>query len=120
MTVDLALQRLFRVRSELERACTLLGSPSAEVLDRCSVVLRSACSELGYCGPWLSGAQGNAEAQREAHLLQQAVRRVSAILQNAWDFYTKWSQARQALSAGYTPLGEQPTVFRRGLICLTG
>jgi hypothetical protein len=120
MTANHGIERILVVRSEVERACGLLASPSAEALDRCAGVLESACSDLASCRPWVSGAQGNLEALAEARRLQEAVRRASHLLQTARDYYAKWSQAWAALTNGYTPRGEVPAPGRRGLVCLTG
>jgi hypothetical protein len=120
MTASSGFERLLVVRSEVERACVLLGSPTADALDRCANVLESACSDLVNCRPWVSGAQGNSEALAEAHRLQEAVRRAARLLQTGQEYFAKWSQAWEALTSGYTPRGEAPAPARRGLVCLTG
>jgi hypothetical protein len=120
MTANLALDRLLAVRSEVERACGLLVSPSAEALDRCAGVLESACSDLETCRSWVRGAQGNPEALAEARRLHEAVRRASHLLEIARDYYAKWSRAFAALTNGYTPDGVTPALVCRGLVCLTG
>jgi len=120
MTARSGFERLRAVRSEVERACDLLVSPSAEALDRCAGVLESACSDLEACRPWVRGAQGNPEAVAEAHRLHQAVRRAAHLLLIARDYYAKWSHAWAALTSGYTPSGEAPAPVLPGLVCLTG
>ena len=120
MTANPGFERLHAVRSDVERACGLLVSPSAAALDRCAGVLESAYLDLEACGPWVRLAQGNAEALAEARRLHQAVRRTSHLLETARDYYAKWSPAWAALTNGYTPRGEAPAPVRRGLVCLTG
>ena len=120
MTADLVFERLLSARSEVEQVCILLASPTAEVLDRCTAVLESASAALISCQPWLKGAQGNPEVLSEAGLLQRAVRRASRLLQSAYGFYMRWSQAWLGLTAGYTPFGESPAPPRRGLVWVTG
>ena len=120
MTANLGFERLLMVRSEVERAGGLLVSPSAEALDRCAIILESACAELVSCRPWVGGARGNPEALAEAHRLRETVRRASHLLQTSRDYYAKWSQAWAALTSGYSPRGEAPAPPRRGLVCLTG
>jgi hypothetical protein len=111
---------LLMVHSEVEEACGLLASPSAEMLDRCARVLESACSDLVSCRSWLSGSQGNPEALAEARRLQASVRRASLLLQIARDYYQKWSQTWVAMTSGYTARGETPPPVRWGLVSLMG
>ncbi len=111
---------LRKVRPEVERACCLLSSPSAEGLDRCADVLKSACSELERCQQWLRGAQANPEVSAEAYRLQAAVRRVSRLLQIARDYHATWCHKWETLTSGYTPGGMAPAPVRRGLVSLAG
>lgn len=120
MVANLVFERLLVVRSEVERACGLLVSPSAEALDRCAGVLESAYSDLVSCRLWVSGAHGNPEALAEAHRLQEAVRRACHLLQTARNYFAEWSHTWAAVTSGYTPRGEAPAPVRRGLVCLTG
>ena len=119
-TANPGLDRLRRVRPEVERACCLLSSPSAEGLDRCADVLKSACSELARCQQWARGPQANPEALAEAYRLQEAVRRVSHLLQIARDYHTTWCHKWATLTSGYTPGGLAPAPVRRGLVSLAG
>jgi hypothetical protein len=120
MPPNLGFERLRAIRSEVEGACGLLASPSAEALDRSVGVLETACSDLETCRSWMREAQGNPEALAEAHRLHEAVRRASHLLQTARDYHAKWSQAWAMLTSGYTPSGETPVTVRQGLVCLTG
>ena len=120
LTARHGFEVLRTVRSDVERVCGLLASPSAEALDRCAVVLESACSDLASCLPWASGARGTPEALVEARRLQAAVRRASHLLEIAQDYYAKWSRTLATLTSGYTPSGEAGEPVRRGLVSLTG
>ena len=113
-------ERLRRLRPELERACGLLASPSAEALDRCAGVLESACADLAKCRPWAGSVEGQAEALAEAQRLQAAVRRAGHLLQVAWDYHSIWTSRWAATTSGYTPNGEAPSTVRRGIVSLTG
>jgi hypothetical protein len=120
MLLDLGFERLGAVRSEVERACGLLVSPSAEALDRCTGVLESACSDLETCRSWVRGAHGKPEVLAEARRLNEAVRRAFHLLEIARDYYAKWIQSWAAVNNGYNPTGETPLTVGRGLVCLTG
>jgi hypothetical protein len=113
-------ERLRMIRPEVERACVLLASPSAEALDRCAGVLESACTDLARCQPWARSVQGNPEARAEVDLLEAAVRRAGRLLKVARDYYMEWSSRWATLSSGYTPGGEVAAPIRRGLVSLTG
>jgi hypothetical protein len=120
MTARSGFERLLMVRSEVEEACGLLASPSAELLDRCAGVLESACSDLMTCRSWVMDSHGNPEALAEARRLQASVRRASHLLQIARDYYQKWSHTWVAMTSGYTARGEAPAPVRRGLVSLMG
>jgi hypothetical protein len=120
MAANLESERLRVVRSDVERACALLASPSAEALDRCLGVLESACSGLTNFRPMTTRGDGHPEVLAEALRLQEAVRRASGSLQIARDYHAKWTQTWGSFNTGYAPQGSAAAPVRRGLLCLTG
>jgi hypothetical protein len=108
------------VRLEVEGACRLLSSPSADGLDRCARVLESACSGLIYYGPRASGVRGSPEAIAEASRLQAAVRSASLLLRIGQDYYAEWIHAWGAFPSGYTPGRAVTNAGHGGLMSFTG
>lgn len=96
-------------REELEAARTLLLSPSAEALDRSCAHLERAVAELR-------------EAPEVAHTADvlEAVSRVTALVENAGQFYAGWSRRAAAAACGYMPTGEPAGLPARRNLSIEG
>jgi hypothetical protein len=114
------VEQLLAARSEVDRACALLVSPSPEALDRCSRVLETAGSRLEEWRPRLREGIGNPAALEQARRLQAAVRRAGRLLEGASSFHLNWSRWLGAVSAGYTERGDPAPVPRGNRILVRG
>lgn len=91
------LERWPLVRTEVERACTLLIDPSPQNLGQCSMLLSSALSRLSQ----------NPPSRQEALALHVSIRKASRLLGTAANFYEGWQAVLGTLAQdGYTPAGE--------------
>ncbi|HYW48860.1 MAG TPA: hypothetical protein VE959_38710 [Bryobacteraceae bacterium] len=115
-----AVERMGTARSQIERVCGWLTSPSPETLDRCSGVLESAVAELAGGASWLAHARGNPEAMAEAWHLNRAVKRAGKLLESARQYHARWSRIRGAMTQGYGHQGIVPPPVLPGRISLQG
>src|SRR5262245_33789275 len=118
MAFDSIAERLAQVRSQLDRTCDRLLSPSPEVLDQCSLDLDSAMRQLAACQPHLSSHAGDADALAEAWHVRRSFLRARNLMESAATFHENWLRVRGAISAGYTPSGDPGPVLHQGRICL--
>jgi hypothetical protein len=109
--VDL-VEGLLATRTDVDRACELLESPSPETLDRCSIVLEKAGCQLAEWQPQIRSGGGEPAALAEAGRLRASVRRAGRLLEAALNFHLNWSRLRDALCGGYTRSGEPAAVPR--------
>jgi len=116
MNVEL-MQQLVATRSDVDRACELLVSPSPGSLDRCSRVLEAAIHRLAESQPQ-SGAPP--AVLGEAYRLRAAVRRAASLLEGANGFHLNWSHLRDAMTGGYTGRGDPAPVPRGSRISIRG
>jgi hypothetical protein len=115
-----AVERLVAARSQIERACGWLISPSLETLDRCSGVLETAVAELADGASWLGQARGDPQAMAEAWHLSRAVRRAGKLLESAREYHARWSRIRSAMTEGYGHQGGAAPPVPPGRISLQG
>ena len=108
------------VRSEVDRACSLLREPSLESLDSCAWLLQSACDDLARLRSAAQSSGSSAIAAAEASRLREAVRRTACSLGVAREYHFLWMGDWSRLNSNYTPAGEPPQLPQRGLVTLTG
>jgi hypothetical protein len=118
MPFDSIAGRLARVRSQLDRTCDRLLSPSPEALDQCSADLESAVRELADCQPQLSAHGSDADALEEAWHVRRNFLRARKLMESAAAFHENWLRARGAMIGGYTPSGDPGPVLHPSRICL--
>jgi hypothetical protein len=118
MAADSIAQQLAQVRSQLDRACERLTSPSPEGLDQCSYDLESAMQQLAACQPQFSAQAGNAEALAEAWHVRRSFQRARRLMDSAAVFHDNWMRLRGVMSGGYTPTGDPGPVLHPSRICL--
>lgn len=112
------IEQLAATRAQLESACELLLSPSAEAVDRCSVVLESAGRRMAEFRSDLSSAQGDPGAIEEAWKVRRTFLRAGKLLENAARFHQNWVAIRGAMTGGYTNRGEPAPVLHPGRVFL--
>ena len=100
------LEQFAGVRTQLDRACERLLTPSPEALDQCSVELESAVRQLADWQPRLAALAGNAVALEEAWEVRRCFERARRLLHGAESFHSNWMRVRGSMSSGYTPTGE--------------
>jgi len=100
------VERFAGVRTQLDRACERLLSPSPGALDECSVDLESAVRQLSEWQPRLAAVAGDAAVLEEVWRLRRSFERARRLLHGAEAFHTNWMRVRGAMSSGYTPTGE--------------
>ena len=120
MTAGEVTQRMESARSQVERVCTWLASPSPEVLDRCTGVLAEATSELTNNVEWLHGAVGDADALTEAWKLNRAVCRAGKLLDHAAEYHGRWTRMLATKVDGYQPGGEPAPLLHPPKISFEG
>ena len=120
MSTEPLIQGFRTARADVERVCTLLISPTPEVLDQCPNWLQRAGEALANLRPGLGPAKGNPQALAEAQQLHAAVGRARRLLDNAADYHRRWNQIMGTMSAGYLPGGDAAPVYRPGRVCLRG
>ncbi len=114
------IHRLEAARSEVERVCSWLTSPSPEVLDRCSGVLAAAITELQINAKSLAFAHGDPDALAEAWNLKRAVRRAGKLMDHAAEYHARWRRVVGGQLEGYRPGGEIAPIAHPPSICLQG
>jgi uncharacterized membrane protein YccC len=112
------VDRLARVREDLDRACQRLTAPTAEVIEVCSGELESAARQLIEFQPELGAESGNAAALEEAWRVRRSFLRARKLIQGAAMFHGNWMRLRGTISGGYTPSGEPAPVLHGSRICL--
>jgi hypothetical protein len=117
MAFDSIAERLAQVRSQLDRTCDRLTSPTPEALDRCSLDLESAIRELAARQPQLSAHAGDADALAEAWHVRRSFLRARKLMESATTFHENWLRMRGAMSGGYTPSGDPGPVLHQSRIC---
>jgi hypothetical protein len=105
-------------RSELERICKLLESPTPASLDRCGAAMQRVIGELEEKRKWMSqaGEAGVAEARR----LRSAIRRARALLNLAANYHARWRCILAGMSGGYTVNGAPAPLPSRALVSIRG
>ena len=109
-----ASERLAAARQQVDRACQLLGSPTARQMDDCAWLLQSAIAELTaarHCAPAEPDSKKTACVQ--ARRLQASIDRAGRLLESAGTFYANWIRFLRVLTGGYTGGGE-PAALDRG------
>jgi hypothetical protein len=136
VNVELMAQ-LVTVRSDVNRACELLVTPSPGSLDRCSRVLEAATHRLAESQPHFGAAMNSREIAGpsviadlsviagpsvlgEAYRLRAALRRAASLLEGANGFHRNWSRLRDAMTGGYTGRGDPAPVPRGSRISIRG
>jgi hypothetical protein len=118
MPFDSIAQHLAQVRTQIDRACDRLASPSADALDECSHDLESAMRQLSDCQLQLSAHAGNAEALEQAWHVRRSFLRARKLMESAASFHENWTRMRGAMVGGYTPTGDPGPVIHQSRICL--
>jgi len=118
MAFDSIAQHLAEVRSQLDRTCGRLLTPSPEVLDQCSTDLEAAIRQLANCQPQLSSNTGDVDALAEAWHLRRTFLRARRLMESAATFHGNWVRVRGTMSGGYTPTGDPGPVLHHSRICL--
>ena len=113
---------LAAARTEVERACHLLLSPTPEQLDQSARRLSDAVAAVTACR---EAARGSSQppgpsVAAEARSLQQSIGRARRLLEAAAAFHANWVQYLGALCAGYTDRGEAAAVERASRLCARG
>jgi len=111
-------ERLAAACRQVEQVCTLLVSPSPEILDRCPLLLANAQAKILDSPHWLRS--GDVDALAEANRLRRAVLRADTLLRNAWAYHRNWNRLLGSLSGGYVPGGRPATVAHQGKLLLQG
>jgi len=114
------MEQLVTARSDVDRACELLVTPSPGSLDRCSRVLEAAVQQLAESQPQLRRGVGDPTVMGEAYRLRAAVRRAASLLEGANGFHLNWSRLRDAMTGGYTGRGDPAPVPRGSRISIRG
>ena len=112
------IEQLAATRVQLESACELLLSPSAEAVDRCSVLLETAGRRMAEFRSGLSVAQGDPDAIEEAWRVRRTFLRAGKLLESAARFHDNWVAIRGAMTGGYTNRGEPAPLRHAGRVCL--
>ena len=112
------VDRLAKVRRDLDRACERLTAPTAEAIEACSGELESAARQLIECQPDLGTQAGNPAALEEAWRVRRSFLRTRKLMQGAAMFHGNWIRLRGAMSGGYTQSGEPAPVLHGSRICL--
>lgn len=109
---------LTSARSELERVCKLLESPSPATLDRCAASMERVIAELEAGRSWIAqaGESGVAEARR----LRAVVQRVRALLDLAANYHAQWRGILAAMSGGYTVWGAPAPIRAQSRLSIRG
>jgi hypothetical protein len=118
MAPDSISQHLAEIRSQLDRTCERLNSPSPEALDKCSHDLESAVLQLAACQSEFSAHAGDAESLEEAWRIRRSFLRARKLMESAARFHENWLRMRGAIIGGYTPTGDPGPVLHQGRICL--
>jgi len=110
--------QLRSARSELERVCKLLESPTPATLDRCAAVMERVIVELeaGRTGMLHSGEIGVAEGRR----LRSVVQRTRALLNLAANYHARWHGILAGMSGGYTVRGAPAQIPSRPRFSMQG
>jgi hypothetical protein len=115
-----AMEQLVTARSDVDRACELLVSPSPGSLDRCSRVLEAAVQRLAESQTQLRRGIGDPSVVGEAYSLRADVRRAASLLEGANKFHLNWCRLRDAMTGGYTGRGDPSPVPRGSRISIRG
>ncbi len=114
MSTAAVTEQLAATRVQLDAACNLLLSPTAESVDRCSLLLESAGSQMASFREQMASAQGDAGAIEEAWKVRRSFLRAAKLLENAAKFHDDWASLRGAITGGYTSSGEPAPVRHIG------
>ena len=112
------VEQFATVRSQLDRACDRMLTPSPEALDRSSEDLQSAVRQLAEMQPEIPALACNAVALEEAWRVRRSFERARKLLNGAESFHASWMRIRGAMSSGYTPSGEPGPVLQGNRIFL--
>jgi hypothetical protein len=118
MPYDSIAQHLAQVRTQLDRTCERLTSPTPDTLDACGLDLESAMRQLAACQPQFSAHAGDAEALEEAWHVRRSFLRARKLMESAATFHETWARVRGAMVGGYTPTGDPGPVTHQSRICL--
>ena len=118
MATAVLKEQLQATCGEVDRACELLTSPSAESLDRCSQILEMAGRRLAESEARWGG--GDVAVMEGAQRLWTSVRRAARLLDGAARFHLNWSRLRGAMTGGYTERGDPAPVSRGSRISIRG
>ena len=113
------VEQLTSLRVELDRATSLLVSPTHAALDEAAKLLEAATSQLHLVRQDLGSAVEPA-ARDAARGLQSAVRRTGRVLNAAANFFENWTRSVGAITGGYLPGGEPAPVLRKGRLVVHG
>jgi hypothetical protein len=112
------IEQLTATRAQLDSACELLRAPSADAVERCSVLLEAAAGRMLDFRVQLPGAQGDPQAIAEAWNLRRAFLKATKLLENAARFHDNWVAVRDVMTGGYTSRGEPAPFHHSGRVCL--
>jgi hypothetical protein len=115
--------QLRSARSELERVCKLLESPTPATLDRCAAImagvicqLEAGRREMAQAGEGVFQQNSVAEARR----LRPVVHRARTLLELAARYHARWRGMLAGMSGGYTVRGAPAPILSRARISIQG
>ena len=114
------MEQMSAIRLELERACSLLTTPSPECMESCTAALQLAAAQLAECQPGWRLQAGNPAALEEAWRLRNTFSHAGRLLGHAAEYHANWVRLRGAMAGGYLAGGEPAAVVRANRICLAG
>jgi hypothetical protein len=112
------IDQLTATRAQLDSACHLLLSPTADSVERCSVLLERASDRMVGFRPEMAAVQGDAAAMEEAWKVRRSFQRATRLLENAARFHRNWETIRGVMTGGYTNRGEPAQPRHPGRVCL--
>ena len=116
MSAAAAIEQFTAVRVRLDAACGLLMEPTAEALDRCSILLESAGHQMADFRSKIGEVQGDPIALEAAWGVRRAFLRAASLFKGVASFHGGWMAVRGAMTGGYTNRGEPAPVRHPGRI----
>jgi hypothetical protein len=107
-----AAERLAMARSDVNRACNLLISPTPEALQTCHEALQSAVAAMRQYRDQSMQSRGDIAANADVRALRSEIHRAGRLLQNLQNFSRGWERILGTMSGGYTAVGDPAPVFR--------
>jgi hypothetical protein len=118
MSAAAVIEQFGAARAQLDAACDLLHSPTAEAVDRCSMLLESAWSRMADSQSQIGEAHGDPAALEAAWRVRRSFLKAAKLLEGAAAFHNGWTAIRGSMTGGYTDRGEPAPVRHAGRIYL--